>query len=251
MRRRHKLLCNVLIACAVIFVCKTALRSEQPRTVAAVLREHHIGLSKPELLKALRNPDSEIRALAASQLAGDRATEAIPEIANALSEEPDGLHRLNIAYALAQLGDQRGNAVLKKACGADEKPANRVTAARYLLDLNDQSCLEEIVEMIEAKADPDEPHYAISLLTSFHQPTKELASRIRQIMINALNDSSPTVRITGAIAMQQLRDASYVPYLRDAANRERDETVKNILMETLNMLEKEGTATAASPNNKH
>ena len=248
MRRRYTLFCNALIACAVIAACQTALLSEQPRTVAEVLRERRIGLSKPELLKALRNPDSEIRDLAASQLAGDRAIEAVPEIANALSEEPDGLHRLNIAYALAQLGDQRGNAVLKKACGADAKPPNRVTAARYLLDLNDQSCLEEIVEMIESKDDPDEPQYAISLLPSFHQPIKELANRIRQIMINALNDSSPTVRITGAIAMQQLQDTSYVPYLRDAANRERDETVKHMLTEALKTLEKEGTATAASPN---
>jgi HEAT repeat protein len=135
------------------------------------------------------------------------------------------------------MGDQRGIAALKEACASADKPSNKVTAAQYLLMLNDESCLEEIVEMIESKADSDQPQYAISVLPSFHNPPKELAYRIRQIMINALSDSSPTVRITAAIAIKQLHDAAFLPYLREAMNREEDETVKGRLTEAMQTLE--------------
>jgi len=196
-----------------------------------------VGLSKPELLKALRSPDSHIRGLAATQLAGNRAFDTIPQIAQALSVEPEELVRLNIAYALAHMGDQRGIAALKEACAYADKPWNRVVAAQYLLALNDESCLEEIVEIIESKADPDGPQDAISILPSFHNPPKELAYRIRQIMINALSDSSLTVRITAAIAIQQLHDAAFLPYLREAMNREEDETGKGRITEAMQTLE--------------
>jgi len=115
MTLRLRSLCKQLLAVVVLIASHGALLAEQPLTLAEALQKRHVGLSKPELLKALRSPDSHSRGLAAAQLASDHAFDTIPQIAQALSVEPDGLERHNIAQALAHMGDQRGNAALKEA----------------------------------------------------------------------------------------------------------------------------------------
>src|SRR4051794_759004 len=111
----------------------TQTNNSAPATVTQKLREHHIGLTKSDLVTALHNSDAEVRALAAQQLVDERAKDTTDAIAEALALETDAKAEVNIAYALAQLGDQRGIASLTKTCGASDRPGwIRVRAASYL-----------------------------------------------------------------------------------------------------------------------
>src|SRR5260370_9412407 len=77
-------------------------------TVAELLKRHNVELTQSALVGALRNPDPEVRYLAAQKLAEDKAVETIPQIMDALASEKVPLTRMNIAFALAQFGEETG-----------------------------------------------------------------------------------------------------------------------------------------------
>src|SRR3954468_2358733 len=114
------------------------------------LRKHKIGLTRPELIAALRNGDAEVRSLAAAQLVGDQVTEAIPEIAKTLRAETDGLARVNIAKSLALLGSREGTNTLKSICNdGHAKGHHRLLAAGDLMDQGDESCAPSVLELAQ------------------------------------------------------------------------------------------------------
>jgi len=63
-----------------------------------LLREDHIELTEPSLIRALKNPNPEVRFLAAMKLAEDKAIDAIPAAKEALAAEkflaPGSISRL-------------------------------------------------------------------------------------------------------------------------------------------------------------
>jgi len=61
----------------------------RPKTVAEKLRDRNIGLTKPALIAALHNPDSEVRGLAAQMLADEHAYDSVKSIGSALAVETD------------------------------------------------------------------------------------------------------------------------------------------------------------------
>jgi HEAT repeat protein len=87
-----------------------------------LLREDHIELTKPALIRALKNPNPEVRYLAAMKLAEDKATDAIPEVKEALAAEKIPKTRVNIAVGLGLLGDPGGRDELKKLCADESFP---------------------------------------------------------------------------------------------------------------------------------
>jgi HEAT repeats len=87
-----------------------------------LLRELHIELTEPSLLRALKNPNPEIRYLAAMKLAEDKAFDAIPAVKQALIVEKTPRARVNIAVALGLLGDAGGHDELKKLCSDETFP---------------------------------------------------------------------------------------------------------------------------------
>src|SRR6266581_1042592 len=92
-------------------------------TFRDALRTRHIELTKQALVEALRNPDAQVRYLAALTLAEDKATDTVPAILDALKSEKEPETRTNIAFALAELGEQRGFATLRSTCDTHDVPA--------------------------------------------------------------------------------------------------------------------------------
>ena len=74
-------------------------------TFGELLKRHNIQLTQPALVDALRNTDPEVRDLAANKLAEDKAVETIPAIKDALASEKVPWTRMNIALALAEMGE--------------------------------------------------------------------------------------------------------------------------------------------------
>jgi hypothetical protein len=64
-------------------------------TVSDILRRHNIGLTEAALLRALKNPDAEVRWPAAMKLAEDKAVDAIPAVRHTLSAEKVPRARVN------------------------------------------------------------------------------------------------------------------------------------------------------------
>src|ERR1700757_1227436 len=77
-------------------------------TFGELLRRHNIELTQSALIAALKNPDPDVRDLAAQKLAEDGATEATPAIIQALAAERVPWTRMNIALALAEMGESIG-----------------------------------------------------------------------------------------------------------------------------------------------
>src|ERR1700683_950744 len=123
-------------------------------TFKELLRERGVELSEPSLVAALKNPDSHVRYLAALVLAEDKASDAMPAIADALYAEKVPETRANISLALAQLGDEKGFVTLESTCAKSETAAYlRLYAAKYLLDLHRGSCLTPAIAIIQSNAD--------------------------------------------------------------------------------------------------
>ena len=102
---------------AVIFLVMLAeTQSASLPTFGELLRRHNIELTQSALIAALKNPDPEVRYLAASKLAEDRASEAIHEIKQALASEKVPWTRMNIAFALAGMGESVGFDTLEDNC---------------------------------------------------------------------------------------------------------------------------------------
>ena len=109
-------------------------------TFGELLRRHNIELTQSALLAALKNPDPEVRDLAANKLAEDGATEAIPAIVQALASEKVPWTRMNIAFALAVMGEAIGFETLEDNCKSDNTSGNiRAGSAEYLLRFNRDS----------------------------------------------------------------------------------------------------------------
>src|SRR5579862_2209759 len=134
-------MCRWLIAAVIVLVMlPNAFGQQSPEVgrvklagVGDLLREHNIELTKPSVLLALRNPNADVRFLAAMKLAEDKEVDAIPAIKKALTVEKVPRDRVNMAVALGLLGDQAGRDELRKVC-ADNNiiPEFRLYAVRYM-----------------------------------------------------------------------------------------------------------------------
>jgi HEAT repeat protein len=117
-------------------------------TFGELLKRHNIQLTQPALVDALRNTDPEVRDLAAHKLAEDKAVETIPAIKDALASEKVPWTRMNIALALAEMGESIGFDTLEDNCkNKDTSGDIRARSAEYLLRFNRDSttCLSGVL----------------------------------------------------------------------------------------------------------
>ena len=70
----------------------------------------------PGLRAALKNPDWQVRSVAAQLLVAQHDSASIPLIFAAFEKEQYPLHKILLAYSLAMFHDGRGTAYLLKAC---------------------------------------------------------------------------------------------------------------------------------------
>jgi HEAT repeat protein len=208
-------------------------------TFKQLLRERSIGLSKEDLIAALKNSDSHVRYLAALVLAEDKATDTIPAIAEALTTEKVTETKVNIALSLAQLGDERGFAALKEACGNSTlAPSLRMYAAKYLLDVRSESCLSSTEGVLQSTPDVGSRVLALSLLPRFQHVPAEDSEKIFNLLVTALSDKEPLVRIAASHALLAVGNRSAVPPLQKAIEAEHDEAVRSILEDDLGGFER-------------
>ena len=210
-----------------------------------LLREDHIELTEPALIRALKNPNPEVRFLAAMKLAEDKAIDAIPEVKEALAAEKVPRTRVNIAVGLGLLGDPGGRDELKRVC-ADQNfpPEFRLYAVRYMFDLHvekDEGCLnaaEKIAQIVDA--DYHTAGYrivALELLTHFRGLTPEESGKVFQLVVARLDDPEPTVRMQASQSLIALGNpAAAIPYLEAAVAREKEESVRRVFEKNLEKL---------------
>ena len=109
-------------------------------TFGELLKRHNIQSTQSALVDALRNTDPEVRDLAANKLAEDKAVETIPAIKDALASEKVPWTRMNIALALADMGESIGFDTLEDNCKNKGMSGDiRTRSAEYLLRFSDST----------------------------------------------------------------------------------------------------------------
>jgi HEAT repeat protein len=207
-------------------------------TFREALRNRHIELTKPSLLEALRNPDAQVRYLAALTLAEDKATDTVPAIIHALESETVPETRTNIAFALAELGEQRGFATLRRMCDKIDVPGFvRLYATKYMLDLGDEHCLGTIFDVLESRTAFGTRTLALSLLPRFKKVSDADSQRIIAATVSALADPMPDVRIAASHTISSLAATIAIPSLEDAIAKETEDTVRSRMQVDLQRLQ--------------
>jgi HEAT repeat protein len=207
-------------------------------TFKQLLRERNVSLTGEALLTALRNTDPQVRYLAALVLAEDKETNAIPAIADALTTEKVAETRVNMALALAQLGDENGIAALRDDCSNPElAPSLRMYAAKYLLDVHSEGCLSSIEDVARSAKDPGARILALSQLARFQHASEADSDKIIRSLAIALSDKEPTVTIAASHGLSAFGSPAGVPYLQKAIAVEHDGTVRSIMQADLQRLQ--------------
>jgi HEAT repeat protein len=232
----------IVIFLQVTMLCASAqsvgIRDGRLPTTEERLKRHNVSSNTPALVDALRNPNPEVRYLAAQKLAEDKNKEAIPEIARALDSETVPATQITIAFALAQLGDTRGFVALSKSCDDQAIRASlRVRAAGYLLNLNDESCLKAVMAVLRSDVDFDSRMLGLSLLGRFHHVSDEDSKSMCAAAVQSLNDPTPAVRISASTALVALGNPAAIPALERAVDSEMDQAVKNQMKSNLERLQ--------------
>ena len=206
-------------------------------TFQELLRQRHIELTKPALMDALRNSDPHVRYLAALTLAEDKATDTIPAITDALTSEKVPETRANIAFALAQIGEEKGFATLKSMCVDRDVPAYlRIYATGYLLDLGDENCLNAVFDVLQSGGSFGTRVSALSLLPRFQHVSEDDSRRIVGATLKALVDTSPALRIAASDTLARLGTVAAIPSLESSIAKERNEAVRSQMQTDLQSL---------------
>jgi len=218
-----------------------------PQTVVAPtleesLTQYKIQFSKPALVAALQSPEDEVRWLAAAKLAQDKVTETVPAILAALTAERVPRTRVNIALALAQLGERRGFRVLQDSC-RDQRLRSwvRIQAATsmvWFLEREDRICRAALVQILQAQPDGHSLLSASSLLRRFHDLSEDESRIMLQAARLALRSPEDDLRLTASITLREMGDVSAIQDLETAITKEQSETIRSGMMDVLQSLKK-------------
>ena len=228
------------VSCLVVFVFVLVLpRSSLAsglETFAQALTRHHIGLTEPALIEALRNTDGEVRGLAAWQLLEIKAVDSLPQILLAARDERDGRTKVNLASAAAHLGSKEGLAAVRAVChDSSVQGWVRTDAARHLFDLHDRSCLPDLWQLMDS-GESDTRISAINLVEQLDGRTAVESARLLHFTLDALNDPDIQLRLFAASTLSGLRDVAAIPNLRTAIQLEKEEVVKSRMEDSLRSL---------------
>jgi HEAT repeat protein len=225
-----------------------AVESLTPHTVAESLRSHKIGLAQANLIGALKNTDPEVRYLAALKLAENKATDAIPQMLEALASEKVELTKVKLAMALAEIGNESGFKTLEDGCqDRNWSIRTRVEAAEYIADFRPDStvCLNSLLELTET-ASAGYRIQALTILSTLHGLSPEDSQKILQAALNGLRAPQPAVRIAASHAAVELGNIVAVPELEKAITREHEEPVRSQIERDMTILK--GKQDRATPN---
>ncbi len=217
--------------------------SERLPTVEEQLQDHRILLDRSSVIDALQDPDGDVRALAAVKLANDNAVEAIPQIAGALRLEGLPEVQIQMAVALAEMGDKAGNASLTALCFSKTQSVTiRLGAAQNMLQLHNEACFNAVLEIVQDASQHEQLGDALTVLSGFREVFKKDPPRVIDPMVLALADPSASIRISAAWSLGNLRAISSIPQLEFALANEHEEAVRAQMQLDLNILKKASVA---------
>jgi HEAT repeat protein len=203
-------------------------------TFADGLTRRNIPLTEPDLLAALKNPDPEIRSLAAAQLAASDNHPALKYMITAFQDERDPQVQVNIAGAATWLGSNIAIEQLKTICRDINQPSTaRLDAARYISNRQLPDCFPAVREIARNDQDPTVRVLAITAAISY----RNQSDGAQKIAVQALNDVDPTVRITAADSLRSLRATDAIPALQSTLQSDGDETAREHLREAIRVLQ--------------
>jgi HEAT repeat protein len=222
-------------ASLIVLITGHTATGSRHETFAEFLKRHGIEVTEKGLVSALKNPDPEIRDNAAQELADRKAAAAIPAITGALAVEKDPELQVNLAYALARLGDRDGFVALQHFCDtASASP--RLKAALYLLtSFNDESCFGAVESVLQSESERDHAFVvnAMSLVPRFHQLPASDEQRLIVLTVKQLEDPDATVRMTASEVLAKVGDAAVVPSLQKAIADETDQVARSWMQREL------------------
>lgn len=236
-------MCKTSFFAAAVIICTiTAVLNSQENmskvpTPAELLTREHVPLTRSALLSALGSDSANIRDLAAAELAVQHAKDAVPDIYGALIVEHVPAVRVNMAYSLAQLEDPRGSNSLRDDCRTRELRMDlRLTAASYLAQLHDPSCIDTIFEAQQSNVSSDVQVQALSLIPEFAKLDESKAPQLNALLQRSLSAADASVRLEASELISNLGDRSAIPALEAAIAGESDDQVWAVMQDSLRTL---------------
>ena len=228
---------QLALGTCILFVSLQGGFSQAPETFVQALSRHGVAVTEPALVDALRNPDKEVRGLAAAELAELKATDSLREIMHAAEIEKDTLTKVNIAAAATWLGSPDGLNLLKRVCvDSTLPPYARLNAARNVFDKGDHTCFTAVADMMLPSADLDTRIGALYLLSQLHDRTEDESRRVLQLLVAALTDPDLRMRLETCQGLRWLNNPGTITPLRNALATEREEIVRTQMQSTLDSL---------------
>lgn len=208
-------------------------------TFSEGLVRHHIALTEPALLAALRNPDGEVRSLAAAQLAAMDDHPALKDIVRAFQDERDPQVQVNLAGAASWLGSRLAIEQLQTMCQDVNVPSLvRLDAARYVSNKHLATCFSAVRDIARTDQDASVRALAVQAAAAYRGQGDEAVA----VAARALADVDPAVRIVAADMLRWLRATNEIGALDRALRSEGDQTVREHLREALRVLRLAGAA---------
>jgi HEAT repeat protein len=210
---------------------------DRHETPAEFLKRHGIEVTEKGLVAALKNSDPQIRDSAAQELAEEKAAAALPALKDALSAEKDPEMQVNLAEALARLGDKGGFVALKHFCDT-LSPSPRLKAALYMLRFGDESCLNAVKSVLQSEPKGDHLYVAtaMSLIPSFHNLGTSDKTELFVLTVKQLADPTPYIRLTASQVLGKMEDIDVIPSLEKAIADETDQVVRSSMQAELEKL---------------
>jgi len=223
------------------------MREGYPRTVEEMLERREIPLTKQGLALALPDSRPEVRSLAARKFAQDKDKDGISLIAQALQAEKAPGTREFMAYALASLGELQGTAALRELCKTGFSHTLRMTAAEDMLNLHDESCVDDLLQVVRTSEDSTSANplrdnlvqVGLSGVGGFQLQhlSEHQSEEIRELAVRALGSKAAQVRLAAARALARFGNSASVPALRKAVDEEQDSSSRPRMLEALKTLE--------------
>lgn len=199
----------------------------------------------PDLVRALRDDQVDVRIVAAAALWRLPDAAAVPALLDLLNDS-DATARQWGALALGVTGDTRATEALLRLLD-DTAQAVRLDALRSLGRIADPAALPRLVAFIQdANRAEEERLEAINALASLRGPDKMNA------LIRLLDDPNTNVRLHIVNALAQVGDALVVPTLRRRRAAETVSAIRTAIDEAIAAIEeraRERAAEAAAAGN--
>jgi len=159
----------------------------------------------PRAIEAVEDPETRLRAAALIRRIGPAAKEAVPALAEALSDE-DPIVRSEVLFALGAIGPDAAEAVPQITKALDDEEVKVAYAACYALGQIGPSAMEAKPALHEAMESEDEflPMAAAWAVAQIHPDCPETAPKSVPLLIKALDEPDAMTRIHACESLECL-----------------------------------------------